>query len=534
MLDFTAGWPFASFGLMTKRARLQTVVGAMVFCGATVSLWGAIDGATPDPTVGRAASQGSALAASTMGPLRVSSSNPHYFVDPAGKAVYLSGSHSWNSFQDTDQGPTPAPADFNAYVQFLLAHGHNATILWRKDLPTYFNWGAGGTWNMAPWPWPRTGTGNASDGRPAFDLSQLDQAYFDRLRSRALILQQNGIYAIVEFFDGLGLVSNRGTGDGYPFSAGNNINSISDGGGAGSMTMSAPNAITNIQDAYVRKVIDTLNDLTNVIWEQSEEAPGGSSWWQGHMIDLIHTYEAAKPLQHPILYPTLEFNSANDSALYNSKAEAVAPVAKLSPTSSCGSGTPPCKVNINDSDHSYFGMWNDSTQVNRNYLWQNFTNGANVVFMDPYLVYWTTGNRNLCGNPVHGVCNTVDTRWNNFRDNMGYAVSYGKKMNLAAMTPQAGLSSTGHVLASAIPTGAEYLVYSSSGGSFTVNLTATTHALNVEWLNPSNGAVTAGSRVTGGSSQQSFVPPFTGDAVLYLVDAQLRAPAAPSNVRIIK
>jgi len=52
-----------------------------------------------------------------------------------------------------------------------------------------------------------------------------------------------------------------------------------------------------------------------------------------------------------------------------------------------------------------------------------------------------------------------------------------------------------------------------------VNLSATKQILNVEWLNPSTGAVTAGSPVRGGSSAQPFTPPFTGDAVLYLVDS---------------
>ena len=55
----------------------------------------------------------------------------------------------------------------------------------------------------------------------------------------------------------------------------------------------------------------------------------------------------------------------------------------IAPTTSCGSGTPACKVNVNDSDHSYFGMWNSSAQVNRNFAWENFTNGNQVAFMDP-------------------------------------------------------------------------------------------------------------------------------------------------------
>ena len=43
-------------------------------------------------------------------------------------------------------------------------------------------------------------------------------------------------------------------------------------------------------------------------------------------------------------------------------------------------------------------------------------------------------------------------------------------MNLAAMTPQAKLSSTGHALASTNSTNPEFLVYAPAGGTFTVNL----------------------------------------------------------------
>jgi len=65
-----------------------------------------------------------------------------------------------------------------------------------------------------------------------------------------------------------------------PFTTTNNVNRIDDGGGTGSVAMSAPNAITAVQDAYVKKVIDTLNDLPNVLWIVSEEAPPNSTWWK--------------------------------------------------------------------------------------------------------------------------------------------------------------------------------------------------------------------------------------------------------------
>ena len=43
--------------------------------------------------------------------------------------------------------------------------------------------------------------------------------------------------------------------------------------------------------------------------------------------------------------------------------------------------------------------------------------------------------------------------------------------------------------------------------------------LTVEWFNPTTGTTTPEGRMAGGSHSQSFTPPFSGDAVLYLVDA---------------
>jgi hypothetical protein len=445
-------------------------------------------------------------------PLRVSATNPHFLVDASGRAVYLSGSHTWDDLQDLSQSPgTAALFDFNSYVNFLVAHGQDATILWRKDLPTFCNWGAGGTWTASPFPWPRTGPGMASDGQPAFDLSQFNQTYFDRLRARVVQLEQNGIYAGVELFDGLQLLNNRCPNDGYPFTGGNNVNGVNDGGGTGSMTMTAPNAITNYQDAYVKKVIDTLNDQPNVLWEISEEAPSNSTWWQNHMINLIHSYEATRPLQHPVGYPTL--TGGSDATLFASAADWVAPLSRISPTTNPGN-----KAIVNDSDHSYYGMWNDSAQTNRNYLWENFTNGSSVLFMDPYQIYWSNQNRNLCPNPVNGVCSGVDPRWENFRNNLGYAVQMASTMNLAAMNPHPERSSTGYTLANTAVTGSEFLVYAPNGGTFTVNLSNTQDTLNAQWLNPSTGTTTPTATITGGSPAQTFTAPFAGDAILHIWD----------------
>ena len=207
----------------------------------------------------------------------------------------------------------------------------------------------------------------------------------------------------------------------------------------------------------MKKVIDTLNDLPNVLWIVSQEAPRGLELVEQPPDRPGRSYEAGKPLQHPIGYGVLEDN--NDATIINSDADWIAPAARISPTTTCGTGHPRCKVNINDSDHSYFGMWNDSPQVNRNYFWINFTNGNQTLFMDPYVVYYPRENRNLCPSPVNGIGSGPDPRWDNVRDTMGYIRDYADRMNLAAMTPQGKLSSTGHALASIRSADPEFLVY---------------------------------------------------------------------------
>src|SRR5262245_40978371 len=63
------------------------------------------------------------------GPLRVSK-NPNYFEDANGTPLILCGSHSWNTLQDWGTNGSVRPLDFDAFVSFLKAHGHNFTLLW--------------------------------------------------------------------------------------------------------------------------------------------------------------------------------------------------------------------------------------------------------------------------------------------------------------------------------------------------------------------------------------------------------------------
>jgi len=391
------------------------------------------------------------------------------------------------------------------------------TLLWATELPTFRGLPSTASsppdFSVSPHPWQRTGPGNASDGKLKFDLTKFNQAYFDRLHDRVRQLSEAGIYGGIYLFSGEFLLRFRFSGDGFPLTGSNNVNGIDDGGGIGAVSMNAPNAITAIQDAYASKLIDTLDHLANVLWIVSQEAPSSSVWWNSHLIALIRSLESEKPLRHPIGYGVLE--DGRDDTIINSDADWIAPAVRISPTTTCGTGHPACNVNINDSDHSYFGIWNESPQVNRNYFWMNFTNGNQTLFMDPYVVYYPREKRNLCPSPLNGIGSGPDPRWDPVRDTMGFIRAYADRMELASMAPRAKLASTGHALASSSSNGAEILVYGPSGGQFTVDLTDMGGRFAVEWMNPATGVKTRGEDVKGGAPR-TFFPPFSGDAVLYL------------------
>ena len=59
-------------------------------------------------------------------------------------------------------------------------------------------------------------------------------------------------------------------------------------------------AVTRLQEAYVRKVIDTVNDFDNVLYEVTNETAIYSKDWQYHIVKFVKQYEKTKPKQHPI------------------------------------------------------------------------------------------------------------------------------------------------------------------------------------------------------------------------------------------
>ena len=53
-------------------------------------------------------------------------------------------------------------------------------------------------------------------------------------------------------------------------------------------------AITRLQEAFVRRVIDTVGDLDNVLWEIGNECHARSVEWQYHMIRFVKHAESKR------------------------------------------------------------------------------------------------------------------------------------------------------------------------------------------------------------------------------------------------
>ena len=446
------------------------------------------------------------LAATVGGVLTVDPTNGRYFRNGSG-IVLLAGFHTWYEFQDGGLTYPPGAFDYVAWLDYLDARGVNFHKMW--VLETARGWSDADAY-FDPLPWARTGPGNAADGRPKFDLTQFNQAYFDRLRERVILAGNRGHYVAAQLFQGWNITA-KGMGN-YPFiyhplNGPNNINGIdgdADNDNEGEETRNLANtAIIAIQAAYVEKVVDTLNDLDNVLWEISNEEDGTTQTnaWQNHWIAHIHDYEAGKPKQHPVGF-TVAFPNGDDAVLTSSDAEWISPKNGSSLTPGTAGGA---QVILFDTDH-IVGLTTE-----HEWVWQSFTRGYNPVYMDVY------------DGALYGADMRADAAHERIRRNLGWVLDYAARLNLQAATPQNSLSSTGYCLAGST----QLVAYQHTSGAFTVNLASYSGVYSVEWLRTAATTPTtqAGSNVNGGATR-TLTPPWSGeDVVAYLerVGADLTA-----------
>ena len=352
-----------------------------------------------------------------------------------------------------------------------------------------------------------------------------DPSYFNRLRNRVQTAGSRGIYVSVMLFEGWFTQFAPDSWRGHPFNPGNNVNGIDcdlnrDGRGLECFTLANP-AVTRIQEAYVRHVIDHVNDLDNVLYEISNENHWGSYDWQVHFVEYTRKYEKSKPKQHPIGLTSNGAGGRDDTTrLLASRADWISPNSLKYDYR----GNPPESLTnhvvITDTDHLW-GVGGD-----RAWVWKSFTRGLNPIFMDPYQEQLFRADDDA-----------RREEWESVRAAMGHTSWIADRIDLGSMRPRSDLASTGYCLANP---GVEYLVYLPTDsrrpntasfaqrllerlGSATalsrevrVDLNSSSGRFAVRWFNPSTGSSTDAAAVQGGA-QRWFTVPFPGeDAVLHL------------------
>jgi hypothetical protein len=484
----------------------------------------------------------------------------NYFRKADGTAVYFRGSHHWANGEDAHHDEpaitppgTPYPPiafDFTSYLNWMQAQNYNFMRMWianqaflAKDdkrlqrlenrcrklslpclsilspvlqlLQSYLGDSAYSE-NAYPVPYARPGPGNAADNLPKYDLNTWNQGFFDMIRTRCIAAAEKGIYVDIILFGGGGRVDPGVLTWAYhPFNSNNNIQGFNaDPNNTGlpieMYTMTQPATLVR-QKAYVAKIIDTVSDLDNVLFEIGNELPYQSIDWQYELINYIHSYESSnKPKQHPVgmTCPSWTWSMGSPyRALLASPADWISPPAHdgnnfdTDPPAASGN-----KVHILDVDHIWPGDSNATLIDVGQWVWKAFLRGHSVIHMDDL------NGLGIAGTSSFGTSGSV---YNSFRTTQTQTANYAARCNLLTTVPNGALSSTGYCIANP---GHQYLVLRpDSSGSFTVNLSAGSgKTFAVEWLNVADSSVQIFANLSGGFSAQSFMSPFSEPSVLFL------------------
>lgn len=450
--------------------------------------------------------------APATGPLRVHPANPRYFADGSGKAIFLTGSHTWANFQDIGLAPLQ-PFDWPAYLDMMVKHNHNFMRFWHWMQAAYAPW-TDEKMLVDPLPYLRTGPGTAKDGLLKFDLDKFNPAYFERMRTRLIEARDQGIYAAVQLFQSFSEKKKGSPCDpwvAHPYNGANNINGF-DGEKPGTGTVDIDRAdVREVQAKYLLRIINTIHDLDNVLYEVINE--GGNKDWDWWVVNFMHEQEAKKGKVHPV--GLTGYNAETVEEMRSSPAEWISIGAdagqfwKTDPPAWDGK-----KVSVADTDH----LWGHGGTPS--WAWKCFVRGHNTLLMDA----WDPSPGRACGHanwlarpgyPTRNLNRRDHWTWEPVRKAIGNTRTLAKRMNLAVMVPHDDLASTRFCLASP---GKEYVVYLPEGDEVVVDLSSAPGVFVAEWMHPIEGNITPGGTVKGGGKPR-FAVPFPGPASLFLYRA---------------
>jgi hypothetical protein len=255
---------------------------------------------------------------------------------------------------------------------------------------------------------------------------------------------------------------------------------------------------------FVQRVVDTVNEYDNVLYEISNESGPESIGWQEHIVQVLQEYESTKPKRHPVILSAPWGNREED--LWASRAEAVSPaLPQIDMPAYAYRDDPPAndgrKVIINDTDH----LW--GIGGTRSWVWRSFVGGLNPIYMDPY-------------DPA--VHKTLYELGRETRDEVLGALAQtrrlAQRLPLESMTPRQDLCSGGYCL---IAADRAYLAYvpttlgDKEAGAVEIDMEASSGSYEITWLELERNKQTTEVRQIG-PGRQTFTSPSAGEAVLIL------------------
>jgi hypothetical protein len=412
--------------------------------------------------------------------------NPYYFCSSDGNPVVLIGDYTWGTFSDVDY-------DYKAMFETLKANSLNFARVWVwwgcEEFPEPIN-------RVHVEPYLRTGPGVANDGRPKYDLTRFNPAFFERLRDVCRAAQERGIFLQLTLFDAW-MIKHPHLWRLHAYHRDNNVNGVDgDPQNTGTGTdgrqgfCSLGNSkVLEAQKAFIRKVVDAVNEFDNIFFEIANENYYNAEW-ERHLCEFIHEYEKGKPKQHlamPLDLPNHDYGGIKTWDLQRLHQNLLKARALKQPL-------------IFDTDG--IGCPDDTTV--RRAAWTAFVSGGHVDYLDDSLQPGSEHSGDFRG-----------SRRATLRQQLSYLARFAKQVRFWEMQPEDGLVKAGDAFCFASER--ELIAYLPSGGTVTLDLTNMKGKLTARWFNPRDGKFSEAFKAQGGKVQE-FRPPDGNDWVLLIGD----------------
>ena len=439
--------------------------------------------------------------------LAIYAPNPAYFQSADGKPVVMIGDYEASPICPTGV-PMDPNYDYRIFFDTLKDNGLNFAKVWifygveaEYDSETSFD--DYHRFNLLPY--LRTGPGLANDGRPKYDLTQFNPYYFERMAAACAAARARGIYVHLVLIDGW-IFRVPALWKFHAYNSANNVNHVdgdpkrtgmSTDPEQGSCSLGNVQAL-EVEKAYLRRIVDAVNDFDNILFEVSNENYYNLEW-ELSISKFVHEYEKGKPRQHlvmPLDLPDHDYGGVTygaDAKNDHTKSWKTWDLAQLHAKLLAARGLK--QPLIYDTD----GIESNDNPVQRKGFWTAFVSGGHVDYTDYSF-------QPEIGGDERGL------RRAELRRQLGHLAAFTRQVHFWEMQPADWVRS-GDAFALASPR--EAVLYLPRGGNVDVDLEGMPGSLRAKWFNPRNGLFSESFAVTGGKTQP-FAAPDVHDWVLYL------------------